>query len=130
MGMYTELSFCAELTTDLPKEIENTLKWMIGEIDRPDTLPEHELFNKDRCDFMLRGGSAYFPYTIDPIFKKDGYDNAYRLVTKSNIKNYEGEIQSFLDWIEPYIAHGVGARDMFAVVCYEEQSTPNMYYLY
>ncbi len=90
MGMYTELSVSAELK-DLTRLEINALMWMVGEIDKPIELPDHKLFECDRCEYMFRMQSYYFPFTIDPIFKLDSIDNQYRLVTRSNLKNYEGE---------------------------------------
>lgn len=127
MGMYTELSVSAELK-DLTELEINALMWMVGEIDQPSSLPNHELFKCDRCEYMLRMRSYYFPFTIDPVLKLDPIDNQYRLVTRSNMKNYEGEIELFIDWLKPFIDCGVGINNMFAVVCHEEQEEPTLYY--
>lgn len=50
--------------------------------------------------------------------------------SRTNIKNYESEIQTFLEWIKPFIDSGSGDRKMYAITIYEEQSEPTIYYLY
>jgi hypothetical protein len=52
------------------------------------------------------------------------------LSTRSNIKNYKQEIETFLEWIKPYINGGSGSRNMYAIVIYEEQDEPTIYYLH
>ena len=60
---------------------------------------------------------------------KDNITDSYVLSTRSSIKNYANEIETFLDWIKPYIESGSGYRDMYAIVTYEEDETPKIYYL-
>ena len=51
-------------------------------------------------------------------------------ITVTNIKNYESEIQTFLEWIKPFIDSGSGDREMYAITISEEQSEPTIHYLY
>jgi len=60
----------------------------------------------------------------------DDISKSWHLSTRSNIKNYEQEIQTFLEWIKPYIDGGSGGRDMYAIVIYEEQEELDIYYLH
>ena len=126
MGMYTELIFGAELKKETPNEVIEALKYMLGEIEeKPNNFPLPD----GRCEWLFLGSSAYFPISGVNSLSKDNIDNQWRLSTRSNIKNYEGEIQLFLDWIKPYISQGSGSRDMYAIVTYEEAREPMIYYL-
>lgn len=125
MGMYTELIFGASLKTDTPKEVIDTLRYMVGDIDKPEKLA----FDSDRNP--LRGGSHYFGM-INDVTKMYYNDtaNCWVLSSRANIKNYENDIDAFLEWIKPYVDSGSGNRDMYAIKIYEEQSEPTIYYLY
>lgn len=126
MGMYTELIFGARLKKDTPENVINTLQYMTGKIsDRPSDIA----FEYSRNP--LRGGSYYFGITnpvCDMTF--DDVSNQWQISTRSNIKNYESDIEKFLEWIKPYISQGSGAREFYAIVTYEEEDTPKIYYLY
>lgn len=124
MGTYTELIFGAKLKKDTPKEVIETLQYMVGDIEQPHALA----FDAGRNP--LRGGSFYFGVT-DSVseMKFDTIDNQWQISTRANIKNYEDEIGQFLTWIKPFISSGSGARDMFAIVTYEKADEPEIHYL-
>ncbi len=123
MGMYTELIFGAQLKEDTPKDVINTIKYLLDEIDEMDNL----LFPKNRNPFNR---SSYYFGVNRPLskFYFDEIAKTYILTTRSNIKNYNAEIESFLNWIKPYIQYGSGKRDMYAIVTYEE-GDPEIHYL-
>lgn len=123
--MYTELIFGAMLKTDTPKEVIDTLRYMVGNIEQPEKLA----FNSNRNP--LRGGSHYFGL-ISGATKMYYNDIAecWVLSSRANIKNYDRDIETFLEWIKPFIDKGSGNRDMYAITIYEEQSDPTVYYLY
>lgn len=127
MGMYTELIFGAELKRDTPNEVIEALKYMIGETkEKPSKFPLPD----GRCEWLFQGGSYYF--AINNAVTKmwlDDIDNQWHISTRSNIKNYESEIETFLEWIKPYIDSGSGGRNLYAITIYEEQDTPTLYYL-
>jgi len=126
MGMYTELIFGAELKKETPNEVIEALKYMLGEIDKPDNFPLPE----GGCEWLFQGGSYYFAIH-NPVNKMwfDDISGQYHISTRSNLKNYADEIETFLDWVKPYIAGGSGAREMYAITISEEQSEPTIYYL-
>ncbi len=124
MGMYTELIFGASFKEGTPKEVIDTIKYLVDYGEKPVPC----LFDMDRNP--LGGGSYYFGVS-SPV-KKFWYDEIGRswiLSSRSNIKNYNDEIEKFLEWIKPYIDTGSGNRDMYAVVIYEDESEPTIYYL-
>jgi len=125
--MYTELIFGAELKKDTPKEVIDALEYMIGKTEtKPDNFPLPD----GRCEYLFTMGSYYFPIS-SPVSKmwKDSIDGRYHISTRSNIKNYGGEIEEFLEWIKPHINYGSGTRNMYAIVIYEESDEPTIYYL-
>ena len=125
MGMYTELIFGASLKKNTPKEVIDVLKYMIGDIkEKPIDFP----FSGNRSLFL--SGSYYFG-VCDPVKKLwfDTIDNSYKISTRSNLKNYNNEIETFLEWIKPYIESGSGSNNMYAIVTYEEDYEPTIYYL-
>lgn len=131
MGMYTELIISCRLKQNTPIEVIETLQWMCLPLPRPEPKPASYPFGSgedNRISIMFRCSSAYFPFTMEPKFTKDAFDQ-YTLITRSNIKNYSNEIERFLDWLKPYIESGSGIRNFYAIVCYEEQAEPTIYYL-
>jgi hypothetical protein len=126
MGAYTELIFGATLKRDTPIEIIETLKYMLGGTGLlpKNTIPE------DLCSYLFRHGSYYFAIN-EPVCKMwlDDIDKRWHISTRSNIKNYNNEIETFLEWIEPYIVYGSGSRDLHAIAIYQEDKEPKLYYL-
>ena len=128
MGMYTELIFGAELKKETPEQVINALKYIIGELeDKPDDFPLPE----GRCKYVLNGSSYYFG--VSESLSKIWFDEiskSWKISSRSNIKNYENEIEKFLEWIKPHIERGSGAKNMYAITIYEEDFEPTIYYLH
>ena len=124
MGMYTELIFGASLKEDTPINVIDTLRYMVGDIDK---LVEPAI-DLDRNP--LQGGSYSFGVNT-PVSKLlfSETTGEWMLSARANIKNYCSSIEKFLEWIKPYISSGSGCRDMYAIVIYEEDDTPTMHYL-
>ena len=124
--MYTELIFGAKLKKETPEKVINALKYILGDIEeKPKDFP----LPKGRCEWLFRCSSYYFG--VNKSLCKmwlDDLDKSYHISTRSNIKNYENEIETFLNWIKPFIEDGSGEREMYAIVTYEE-SEPKIYYL-
>jgi hypothetical protein len=126
--MYTEIIFGADLKQDTPKYVIEALKYMIGNNkEKPKDFPLPE----GRCERLFQGSSYYFGVnkSVSKMWFDDVNEN-WALSTRSNIKNYSGEIGDFLEWIKPYIESGSGNRDMYAIVTYEDSEEPNIYYLH
>lgn len=107
MGMYTEIYARGTLMRDTPNLVVAALRYMAGEGEKPDPLPAHELFQTYRWDVLGRGASAYFPATSSTVYK-DIYSNNWAFMFHANLKNYDGEIEKFFDWIDPYVEGGEG----------------------
>ncbi len=133
--MYTELILGCSLKENTPQEVIDTLKFMCSnEVkSRAETVyPNGFPFDKEgRYSWMLQYGSYYFGVThgLKPYFEFDRIKNSYILATRSNLKNYSQEIETFLSWLKPHIEQGSGGREFYAIVTYEEAEEPTIYYL-
>lgn len=130
MGMYTEIFFRATLKRDIPEEVLNPLRVMVGEIEAEGlNLPAHELFRCSRWDMLGRGGSYYFPEPTESLLAQEDIRKAWCLRLHANIKNYGGEIEAFFDWIDPYVDAYRG--EFIGYSLYEEnepETPPTIYY--
>jgi hypothetical protein len=128
MGHYTELKFKAKLRTDTPGEVINLLKRVLidGDLGLDDKVLfshedvfdpgiEHELFKCKRWEALflstnwddeMQGGKMYFGkyWTID---------------IHAEFKNYDDEIDKFMDWISPFV---VGRKKKQYVGYYQGES--------
>ena len=138
MGMYTELVCAFELEKNVPKQVIRTLYYMTGQ-EKEDILeqygtPEHELFSSNRWRYMLQGDSYYFDGETHSNIKKDSLypDNPmYYLTVRCNFKNYDNEIDKFIDWLKPYIAYDYTGqtRKFIGYQRYEENEEPTLLYV-
>lgn len=125
MGNYTELTFGANFKKNTPKEVIDTLRYMAGDTtEKPESLAFESVRNP------LYGGSQYFGVSksVTKMYY-DEIDECWALSSRANIKNYDDDIERFLEWVKPYINDGSGDRDMYAIVIYAEDSEPTIYYL-
>lgn len=126
MGMYTELHFNSELKKDLPEDVLKTLQYMIDHENEPTDLPEHELFKCDRWTMLFTCDSYYFDADTHSTLRFDEISNAYYLCVRANLKNYDSEIEKFIDWIEPYLKKFEG--EFLGFYRYEKNKQPTLIY--
>lgn len=128
MGMYTEFHFNVKLKKDVPEDVIEVLRFMTADRDKPERLPNHPLFRDDtRWGYMLTCDSYYFPMTVATSLLYDNIAKGYFLSVRSNFKNYNNEIDKFLNWIIPYVAD---YHDNFlGFYRYEEAEEPTLIYL-
>ena len=127
MGMYTELVMACELPKDTPEKIINIIKYMLGEIDEcPNIIEERDpLFNTTRWRCMLRSSSySFIKSRATSSLWYDGIAKQYILSIWCNLKNYDEEVDKFLNWIINYTtSYGfVGYKR------YEEFDNPTLIY--
>jgi hypothetical protein len=106
MGTYTEFHFNVRLCEDTPKRIINLLKDMIyGDREYKEIkTPSHPLFtNSQRWYGMLTCDSYYFAADTISTLRFDDLAKQYFLCIRCNLKNYDDEIENFIDWIDPYV---------------------------
>lgn len=119
MGMYTEIYVKVSLKANTPQDVIQTLSAMMGEGDEPAQLPDHELFKKGRWNFMLRCSSYYHMPSCVGKFWYDDIAGQWFLLSRSDLKNYEGEIESFFEWIAQY-AEQNSEKQFIGYELYEE----------
>jgi len=123
MGMYTEFVMTARIK-DVP-EVVAVLKYMAGQSDEKPALPDHPLFLAPRWDMLFRCSSYYFVPLSVAKFEYDDIGKYWCLISYASIKNYDQEIEKFIDWIKPYVDND---DTMFGYSRYEEMREPTIYY--
>lgn len=124
MGMYTELVLGIEIEDN--DKIIQTLRYMLGETEYQ-PVDDHELFKTDRWDYMLKCDSYYFNGQTDSkLYMDDLYEDnpKFYLNVRCNLKNYNNEINKFLDWLNPYIK----TFGFLGYLRYEENENPTLIY--
>jgi hypothetical protein len=117
MGMYTEIFVNVDLKEETPEEVIQTLK-AICEKDHESPL----LNDKPGRWFMLfNNGSYYTPSTQCAALTFDRISNNWSLIGKGDIKNYEGEIEAFFDYIRPWVED-----NFMGYMRYEEDDRPTI----
>ena len=124
MGMYTELVLKCQIKGDTPKEVMDVIQYMFAGADKPAKLPEHEFFTLERWDFIGSCSSFYHHPAVVNSYPKFDYSDEQYIFSRSDIKNYSGEIQAFLDWVKPYIDAMEG--QCIGWTWYEEELQPTL----
>lgn len=130
MGMYTELYISASLKSDAPDKVKEIIRLLFDgdnehETDETD-LPDHEFFDLHRWRMIGRCSSYYFsPFALSKIHEDDINGKIY-FTSRSDLKNYGGEIGHFLNWIMPYLAESKGEH--IGHYRYEEDEQPTLIY--
>ena len=111
--MYTEFVCAIELKENTDEEVITILKSMVNDYnwDLTDSIikesfSEEEFFKCDRWRWLFTSDSYYFEGITNSIIKYDKIAKTYFLTIRSNLKNYDDEINKFLKWIKPYINNG------------------------
>lgn len=124
MGMYTQIHTNLKLNENTPNDVISALKMMVGEIEiDKHKLPNHPLFETPRWDFMLLCSSFYFtPFNVTKLEYND-ISQRYYLVSFSDFKNYDNEVDLFFNFITPYVQSGLIGYSQ-----YEEDDYPTYHY--
>lgn len=133
MGMYTKINIILKLRKDTPKQVEEIVKSMFDGDTVEDMkskgieLPEHKFFEDDRRVWFPRsGGSCYFTGTANSAIKYRNVDNKMVLHIDTDFKNYQEEIDLFLDWISHYV--DAENNEFLGYSRYEEFYNPTLYF--
>ena len=102
MGMYTEMVMAIQLKAETPKDVIETLRYMMGETERLEATPDHKLFDAEEWRRMLMPGNYYFDGEVRSTVTYDDPFRKPRLTIRCNAKNGFNELGYFLDWIAPY----------------------------
>lgn len=124
MGMYTEFNAAMCFKKETPSGVIKIIQCLLGEEKWPEILPDHDFFKCERFCMTLTCGSYYFPSISDSKMKRDHIDREYHLNIRSNLKNYDNEIEKFLDYIRPYIE----TEGFLGYMRYEDSEEPTLIY--
>lgn len=107
MGMYTELLLKCNVTRPQEKENRNAFDYFFDlqeELDRKIKLPNHELFNIRGCWYLTKTSSFYHhPEPILSLYPRITDSEKYYLFLRVDLKNYDNQIEYFLDWLHPFV---------------------------
>jgi len=126
MGMYTEIHFNSKLKKDVPQNIIEILQYMVDLKKEPENLPEHELFKCSRWSSLFVCDSYCFDADTHSTFRFDDISNTYCLCVRANLKNYDSEIEKFINWIMPYLDKYEG--NFLGFYRYRESEQPDLIY--
>lgn len=129
MGMYTELNCAFELKKGTPQEVIDLLWFMTNNaiVPQPPSLPDHPLFRTSSWQMMLGSDSYYFAGEAHSTVRfEDGVTDTWFVTIRCNLKNYDHEIEHFVDWITPHIDAMEG--DFIGYYRYEETEVPTLIY--
>ena len=119
--MYTEIYVNVDLREDTPDEVIAVLKAICGGED------ETPLEGKpSRWCMLFNSGSYYTPNTSCNSLTYDKIGRCWSLLGKGDIKNYEGEIEAFFEWLMPHIDAEDG--EFIGYSRYEESDEPTIIY--
>lgn len=126
MEMYTKLECNIKIKKD--EELIKILNYMLNLQEEIFEIPDHQLFSlqDNRWKYMLCCCSCCFTNTSFSDLRED-YDN-YVLHIDCDLKNYNEEIDNFLDWISGY-ATGYDEYELIGYTIYEENSIPTLIYM-
>lgn len=125
MGMYTEINVCFDLYRDTSKEVIDILHSLIDRTDKPDVLPGHKFFKCDRWYMVACCDSYYFDGSTNSKMIFDAISKTWKVNIRANLKNYDSEIEHFLDWLVPYIE----TEGFIGYTRYEEYENPTLVYI-
>lgn len=123
MGMYTELVLGVELTSE-PTVIDTLRRMLDSDAKNKVVTIGHPLFSTSRWAYMLLCDSYYFDGQADSRLVYDAHLKSYYLNVRCNLKNYDNEIELFLDWLCPYIR----TEGFLGYSRYEEDNNPTLIY--
>jgi len=124
MGMYTEIYINVDLKPETPEGVIDVLSCMCGG-NKDESLID--LF-PSRWSYMFNNGSYYTPLTSVASLTYDEIAGHYSLLGKGDIKNYEGEIEEFFEYIKPLVDNDYGDGVFMGYYRYEEDREPTLVY--
>ncbi len=103
MGMYTELFVEGILNENAPAEVLKITRVLFDrnfDVDITD-VPDHPFFKCSRWQMIGSCSSFYhIPFAMSKVYVP--HTNQLCFISRSDLKNYDAEIEKFLDWLKPY----------------------------
>jgi hypothetical protein len=127
--MYTELIFRATLKEKTPTYVRQALDCVINDNADVKLSDEAKQFIDEYSLSKLIWCTSYYFGAHDnkPSCVFDKIANRWCISFRANCKNYQNEIEKFIEFIKPYVEYGSGPTNIFAIVQYEEDDYPTLY---
>ena len=136
--MYTEFNIGIAFKKNTPDNIIKILEYLLcgGRVGyeqkeyifdvvmKEHELTEHEFFKCDNWEIVLTGSNGCFDWITDSRMEFDEILKKYCLNVRSNLKNYDHEIEKFMNLISPYIY----TEGFLGYMRYEECDDPTLIY--
>lgn len=127
MGMYTELVLKFEVSKKVDEEVMDVLRYLFNGGDKPAYKPSHPFFSLPRWDFIGRCSSYYHhPESVSSWYDVEYSDTIY-VFSRSDLKDYDNEIEQFINWAKDYITPATG--NCLGWVWYEEWEQPTLLFI-
>ena len=124
--MYTEIYINVDLKKETPDDVIQVLKamcFMLPDQECSEVLVDYP----DRWCCLFSNMSYYTPSTQCRYLRFDSITDRWSLLGKGDIKNYNGEIEKFFEWIMPHIDGDPG--EFIGYSRYEEDYEPTLMFL-
>lgn len=129
MGMYTEVVVKCDLKPRLTNVELAALKFLFSDGPEPSELPDHRFFSLPRWMCIGRDSSYYhIPEALNHYDPDDDIDRGAYLFSRSDLKNYDGEIEAFFDWLRPLVDKYCD-KTCIGWMWYEEDEEPTLVYV-
>lgn len=128
MGCFTEINVNFDLVKDTPKDVIDIMHYLILSNEnetKPSVLPKHEFFECDRWDSVACCSSYYFDRLSNSKMEYNEISKTYRVSIRTDLKNYDSEIEKFLDWLLPYI----NSNGFIGYKRHEDMDNPTLIYI-
>jgi hypothetical protein len=125
VGMYTELVLGVALLDNISDSRLSVIRGMVAGADEITPDRDHELFRTERWRWMLTSSSHYFVPEASSKLVTNDYCTSKHLSVRCDLKNYNGEIAAFLDWLAPSAYEGFAGYFR-----YEEDADPCLVYFF
>jgi hypothetical protein len=113
--MYTEFVFKAIVSENAPENVKAILRGLFNGDAMIGILSAHKFFDCKRWADVGRSHSYYHIPWSDSKYKEN------RIFSRSDLKNYDNEIEKFVDWVSPYLeaaSDGNGMRKTQSLRCF------------
>jgi len=124
MGMYTELNLCIEFKKSVNRDFLYTISEMVKDSMYIKKGNEKVLFESERSSIMFKCSSSYFVDIVISKLNYNKYTERWELFVHSNFKNYDNDIEKFIEFIMPHIER----KGFIGYSRYEEVYEPTLYF--
>lgn len=128
MGMYTEIVAGFAVRSDAPEAVKETVRRLCAGDAVDAHRHEHPFFSCERWNLLALCGSYYFPGPTHSLAVDDSINGLLRISIRSNLKNYDGEVERFWEWVAPYAETGRDYEEFVGYSLYEEEHHPTLIY--